>query len=297
MWSTHRRLCATYNYWTFYTLIFRPTDQPTDPFPLHRNNNRRSSSSSGSSRESPVHRQYSTHSSSVAVQLNWVELSWVGFSSSIFVWKRMWKSNNNNIQRQRTKSSNSGTITVLCAQQSVLVDSLCYLLSSVSRDSALNKNSRLISPQCAHQIPHHEHSTIYWNERTNEMKLFFWCGRGQLLFFCDAMMKAFLRSTTRKLAKLNWVGSIRFEKPTEAQYILAVWVMNVSCCCCCCYVVVRIRPHHLGSDEIQDGGHIFSVSLIVPNWPNFFFHCVVRSRRTSASAQKYVHSHLYFGCW
>lgn len=128
--------------------------------------------------------------------------------------------------------------------------------------------------------PHHitrAQCYIETNEQTNEMKLFFWCGRGQLLFFCDAMMKAFLRSTTRKLAKLNWLNSIR--KPTEA-ILYDVWerVLNVSyCCCCCChccYVVVHIRPHHLGSDEIQNGGHTFSVSLIVPNWSTLIFFLV-----------------------
>lgn len=172
----------------------------------------------------------------------------------------------------------------------MLVDSLCYLLSSVSWDSAaLNKTAVSISSQCAHKIPHHtisrEHSAI--SKRTSKRtkwNFFFWCGRGQLLFFCDAMMKAFLRSTTRKLAKLSWLNSIR--KPTEA-ILYDVWeqVLNVSyCCCCCChccYVVVHIRPHHLGSDEIQNGGHTFSVSLIVPNWSTRFIFFSLKTKNVN----------------
>lgn len=72
VWSVHRRLCATYNYWTFYTLIFRTTD----PFPLHRNNGSDYGNSGNSSScwESPIHRNSTAQTILSSVQFRWIQL-------------------------------------------------------------------------------------------------------------------------------------------------------------------------------------------------------------------------------
>lgn len=134
----------------------------------------------------PLHRN-----SKKSPSLHTVELG----SVPHFVWKR--------------KIVSSVTSTVLCAHR-VCWSILCVTYSVQWAESLLSIKQP--SYRSAHKIPHHE--CIEWD--------FFWCGRGQLLFFNDMMMKAFLRT------KLNWVGS----KPT-GMYDVREWVMNVPLLCGC----------------------------------------------------------------
>lgn len=106
----------------------------------------------------------------------------------------------------------------------MLVDSLCYLLSSVSWDSAaLNKTAVSISSQCAHKIPHHtisrEHSAI--SKRTSK--------RTKWNFFFDVVVANCCFSVMRWWKPFyvaqrenwqSWTDSIRFENPQRQYYMM-----------------------------------------------------------------------------
>lgn len=157
--------------------------------------------------------------------------------------------------------------------QSVLVDSLCYLLSSVSRDSALNKNRAVISQRSQNTTPRVCIGRTEWD-----------CFFDVVVANCCFSMiwwwwKPFYVQT------LNWVGS---QNPQACIHGVWEWVMNVLLCC---YVVVHIRPHHLGSDEIQDGGHVFSMPII-PNYPIINFFSDFPMHFTSHFRTKWIQRHV-----
>lgn len=136
--------------------------------------------------------------------------------------------------------------SIVCTQ-SVLVDSLCYLLSSVSRDSALNKTA--VISQCSQNTT----PRLYRTNETNET-FFFDVVVANCCFSVMWWWKPFLRtarnwqSWTESFETHNGMYDVRVSNERAAA-AAAMWSFIFG-------LTILDR-----NDEIQDGGHrIFSTN-------------------------------------